>query len=76
MTRSNAEVAKELGIHFTTVSRLRSGQRQPSLVLIQKIAGTYGASVDRLIKAKLKGDFADAFTRLVASPPRRPVRTP
>lgn len=65
---SNQEVAQTLGIHYTTVSRLRSGQRTPSLVLMKHISGTYGVSMDRLVRAKLAGSFHELFSRVVQRP--------
>lgn len=69
--RSNQTVASELGIHFTTVSRLRSGQRTPSLTLMQKISKTYDVPMDRLVQAKLRGQFSAVFGRVVDRPKSR-----
>lgn len=65
---SNQQVAQTLGIHYTTVSRLRSGQRTPSLQLMKQISTTYGVSMDRLVKAKLAGSFHELFSRTVQRP--------
>jgi transcriptional regulator with XRE-family HTH domain len=65
---SNTDIAKRLGVNHSTVSRLRSGERRPSLDLFQKIVRTYKLDADserRLLRASADpGRSGRAFSRL------------
>lgn len=67
---SNQDIAQSLGVHYTMVSRMRSGQRTPSLSLMKQIATVYGVSMERLVKAKLEGNFHEVFNRATKRTPR------
>ena len=46
-----AELSDETGISVSTLSRLESGQRRPTLDLLIRLAGVYRASLDDLVGA-------------------------
>jgi transcriptional regulator with XRE-family HTH domain len=51
-----AELAAETGISVSTLSRLESGQRRPTLELLLPLAQAYGVPLDELVGAPLTGD--------------------
>ncbi|GAA1093786.1 XRE family transcriptional regulator [Kitasatospora arboriphila] len=51
-----AEVAEETGISLSTLSRLESGQRRPTLELLLPLAKAYGVQLDELVGAPPTGD--------------------
>jgi transcriptional regulator with XRE-family HTH domain len=50
------ELAEETGISVSTLSRLESGQRRPTLELLLPLARAYGAAIDELVGAPPTGD--------------------
>lgn len=46
---TNQQFADATGLHFTMASRLRSGQRRPSIRTLQRIATVYGLPIQELI---------------------------
>lgn len=53
---NNSEVARRLDVNHSTVSRLRSGERSPSLELFHRICQVYkldAASERKLLRASL-----------------------
>lgn len=54
--RTLAAVAAETGISVSTLSRLESGQRRPSLELLLPLARTYRVALDELVDAPHTGD--------------------
>jgi transcriptional regulator with XRE-family HTH domain len=57
-----ADVAAATGISKSTLSRLESGQRRPSLELLLPLAQTYGVPLDDLVGAPEIGDPRVRFT--------------
>jgi transcriptional regulator with XRE-family HTH domain len=57
-----AEVAAATGISKSTLSRLESGQRRPSLELLLPLAQTYRVPLDELVGAPEIGDPRVRFT--------------
>ncbi|MEV6952517.1 helix-turn-helix domain-containing protein [Streptomyces sp. NPDC051183] len=51
-----AALSEATGISKSTLSRLESGQRRPSLELLLPLAGTYGVALDDLVGAPEVGD--------------------
>lgn len=62
---TNARVAKDLGITHSAVSRLRSGNRHPSVALIQAITNLTRWKEDYQIKALTNGDYAEKFEEML-----------
>ncbi|MFC0673667.1 helix-turn-helix domain-containing protein [Brachybacterium hainanense] len=50
------EVSAATGISVSTLSRLESGGRRPSLELLMPLATVYGVSLDELVDAPVTGD--------------------
>ncbi len=51
-----ADLAAETGISVSTLSRLESGRRRPTLELLLPLAQAYGVQIDELIGAPPTGD--------------------
>lgn len=51
-----AELAAETGISVSTLSRLESGQRRPTLELLLPLARAHGVQLDELVDAPTTGD--------------------
>jgi transcriptional regulator with XRE-family HTH domain len=49
-------LSEETGISVSTLSRLESGQRRPTLELLLPLARAYGAAIDELVGAPQTGD--------------------
>jgi transcriptional regulator with XRE-family HTH domain len=61
-----AAVAESTGIPVSTLSRLESGQRKPSLELLLPLARTYEVALDEIVDAPQTGDprvYAKPITR-------------
>ena len=54
--RTLAELADETGISVSTLSRLESGLRRPTLDLLMRLASAYGASLDDIVGAPQLAD--------------------
>lgn len=52
---SNAAFGHAVGVHFTTASRYRNGERVPSIDKARKIAQVYGLDLDELTEAMASG---------------------
>lgn len=63
---TNGEVAEALGLSESGVSRLRSGDRLPSLSVMQQIEKVYGWSVQGQSNARSAGDWTRAFVAVLA----------
>src|SRR5215217_6963857 len=50
------EIADETGISVSTLSRLESGERRPTLELLLPLARVYGVTLDELVDAPPTGD--------------------
>jgi transcriptional regulator with XRE-family HTH domain len=51
-----ADLSTETGISVSTLSRLESGQRRPTLELLLPLARAYGVPIDELVGAPTTGD--------------------
>ena len=51
-----ADLAAETGISVSTLSRLESGQRRPTLELLLPLARAHGVPIDELVGAPPTGD--------------------
>jgi len=51
-----AQLSETTGISLSTLSRLESGQRKPTLELLLPLAKTYGVQLDELVGAPPTGD--------------------
>lgn len=51
-----AEVSTQTGISVSTLSRLESGDRRPTLELLLPLARAYGVTLDELVDAPATGD--------------------
>lgn len=51
-----AELSAETGISLSTLSRLESGDRKPTLELLLPLARAYGVTLDELVDAPATGD--------------------
>ena len=49
--RTLAEMSERTGVSVSTLSRLESGLRRPTLDLLIRLASAYGASLDDLVGA-------------------------
>ena len=54
--RTLAEVAQETGVSVSTLSRLESGDRRPTLELLLPLARVHGVMLDELVGAPPTGD--------------------
>lgn len=63
---TNGEVAEALGLSESGVSRLRSGDRLPSLSVMQQIEKVYGWSVQGQSNARSAGGWTRAFVSVLA----------
>jgi transcriptional regulator with XRE-family HTH domain len=62
----HSRVAEELGLTIATVSRIRSGDRLPSLVVMRQISKLYGWTIDEQLEARDHGEYASRFNRKLA----------
>ncbi|QLF82716.1 helix-turn-helix DNA binding domain protein [Microbacterium phage SBlackberry] len=67
---TNRAVADKLGLSESGVSRLRSGDRLPSLALMQKIEAAYGWSVQGQSIARTHNDWRGAFEKVLVAADR------
>lgn len=76
VTLSNVEVGRRIGLHHTSVSRVRKGERVPSLEVMQKIATEFGWSLDdqAQCKAKSRADYAAGFEAQIRAKHEREAR--
>jgi transcriptional regulator with XRE-family HTH domain len=61
-----AQLSEQTGISLSTLSRLESGQRKPTLELLLPLARAYGVQLDELVGAPPTGDprvYPRPFTR-------------
>lgn len=63
---TNVQIGKDIGLDHTTVSRIRSGERLPSIDVMVDVELRYGWRVEQQIKSRLDGTYAeDLETKLV-----------
>lgn len=58
---TNQKVAEDLGITHSMVSRIRSGDREPSLSLMMQIAQLFGWSLDSQATAISNDRYGEEF---------------
>jgi transcriptional regulator with XRE-family HTH domain len=56
--QTNMEVAERLGCDHSMVSRMRSGDRSPSIAMLTTISAEYNVSLQTLVRARLDGPEA------------------
>lgn len=66
-TLLNRAVATDLDLSESGVSRLRSGDRMPSLELMQRIEKEYGWAVQAQSNARAAGDWTGAFEKVLTT---------
>ena len=52
---SNAQFGRDVGVHFTTASRYRNGERVPSTTVALKIAEVYHLDPEDVLRAIVAG---------------------
>ncbi len=57
----NKDIAEKLGIHPVYLSRLRNGDRKPSLELMRKIRDELGWDLAQQIEVHEAGAYAETF---------------
>ncbi|QXJ40737.1 hypothetical protein [Curtobacterium phage Parvaparticeps] len=65
---TNSEVAARIGLTHSGVSRLRSGQRNPSIVVMRNIENQYGWEVGDQVNAIESDTFHAEFEAQIAKP--------
>lgn len=68
---TNEEFAARVGIHYSTASRLRSGERHPSLELFAEIARIYrftNQEIADALEAYRRGRYHDFLNEKVFGP--------
>lgn len=63
---TNQRVAEELGVTHAHISRIRSGDRLPSLQLVRRINARFGWSVTEQIADLDPKRYAEAFEEILA----------
>lgn len=63
---TNQRVADDIGLTHSAVSRIRSGDRMPSLKVVRRIAAEYGWPIEDQIKSLDPAVYAEAFEALLA----------
>jgi hypothetical protein len=62
---TNLEVAVQIGLTHSAVSRIRSGVRLPSVPVMAQIARAYGWSVEDQVQSREAGRYAADFERAI-----------
>lgn len=65
VTVTNEQIARDLRISDSMVSRLRSGDRFPSFETMLVIAGRYNWPVSEQVAARANGVYAKSFEYMV-----------
>lgn len=70
-TPTNQEIADAIGLTHSGVSRIRNGNRLPSLGIMENIEKAYGWSLEDQAAHRRRGmyDYARAFNERVAEQP-------
>lgn len=58
---TNQEVATLIGLSHSSVSRIRKGERSPSLEAMVRIDSTLNWPIDQQVTAKIEGVYAAYF---------------
>lgn len=62
---TNQRVADDLGVTHSMISRIRSGDRLPSLQLVRRISGALGWPVEDQVASLDPVKYAEEFERLL-----------
>lgn len=67
---TNRELGEAIGCSHSMASRIVTGQRMPSIDLIEKISETFGIPIKTLLDARKKSDvaFGELMQRKVVRP--------
>lgn len=60
---TNRQIADDLGVTHAAISRIRSGDRTPSIELMMRISVLVKWSIDQQARAKSDGTYAAAFEK-------------
>jgi ribosome-binding protein aMBF1 (putative translation factor) len=60
---SNSQIGSDIGLDYTTVSRIRSGQRLPSIDVMVEIERVFKWPVAEQVDARTKDCYAEAFEK-------------
>lgn len=66
---TNHEVGSRIGLSHSGVSRIRSGDRLPSVPVMAKIATEYGWSLDDQVEARAHGSYHVDLERVLTRVP-------
>lgn len=58
---TNVQVGDDIGLDHTTVSRIRTGTRLPSIDVMVDIARVYGWNVEKQIEARMEDRYQERF---------------
>lgn len=58
---SNSELGVRLGVSHATVSRIRSGNRLPSIGVMSRISELTGWSINDQVQARNEGRYSEQF---------------
>lgn len=64
---TNERVAQDLGVTHSAVSRIRSGQRHPSVALMRKITDVYRWKGDRQMRLFATHAYSQEFEKVLGS---------
>lgn len=62
---TNTEVAARIALNHSTVSRIRRGERRPSLASMLRIQGQYGWSLSDQAASIVAGKYGADFERVL-----------
>lgn len=62
---TNVQVGDDIGLAHSTVSRIRSGDRLPSVDIMVEIERVYQWKVNWQIRARMNGNYAEKFEELL-----------
>lgn len=62
---TNTQIAEDIGLTHSGVSRIRSGDRLPSISVMAKIADVYGWSPDSQMAARFHGKYPERFEEVL-----------
>jgi transcriptional regulator with XRE-family HTH domain len=67
--KTSAQFAAAVDIHYSMASRLRSGERRPSLDLLIRIIDAYGLDINEAVHAAHTNEFGSYLEERVFSDP-------
>lgn len=62
---TNQRVGEDLGVSHSMISRIRSGDRLPSLALVRRICNAYGWSIEDQVSSLDPEVYAAAFESIL-----------